>query len=445
MLSRPAPLPDELDRGYLGRVMRFNGVRAEKEMLSLMYRQFELEHLTRFERSPIEALSRMAGLTTEQFTQQHSTLPLRRAVTSFLPDLPHGCGARRTMLYNSGMLTARSGAYFCPACVKADIEFHGVAYWRRELQIPGRLWCAKHATPLHYEEAEAAFLGSPAQWLETAEAVPDSLLDKSIDDAYVNQFQEICAGVMVRDKPLAVKFVSAALRRRAESKGLETVRDRGRRPLLSDFIRDTFPREWLATVYPELVDKLTGHTMVKVDGVLFMGSSASSVWPYLLAAAVLYDDADEALNELFNAKETAVIARRRTVSLPSALNKDELSVHYVEHRGRCAAIAKELGVSVSTMKSRLQAEGLPDLTGSRDGSKRRDLAVTAFFLEERSLAQSAEIGGLSVAEMEALVRQVGLNFRATLQTMWPEKRKKSRQPRALKGMSPVAASLVSHA
>lgn len=103
------------------------------------------------------------------------------------------------------------------------------------------------------------------------------------------------------------------LRRRAESKGLETVRDRGRRPLLSDFIRDTFPRDWLATVYPELVDKLTGHTMVKVDGVLFMGSSASSVWPYLLAAAVLYDDADEALNELFNAKETAVIARRRTV------------------------------------------------------------------------------------------------------------------------------------
>lgn len=441
MLTRPAPLPDELDRGYLGRVMRINGIRSEKDMLAAIFKQFELDQLSRFERAPIEALSKMAGVSTERFTQQHSTLPLRRAVTSFLPDLPHGGSTRRTMLYNSGMLTARSGAYFCPTCVKADVEFHGVAYWRRELQIPGWLWCAKHRTGLHYSENEAAFLGSPVQCLGRADIVPDRLLKESIDDGPVNRFLEICSGLMVRDKPLGVKHVSALLRRRAESKGLETVRYRGRYPLLSDLIRDTYPNDWMATVYPEVVGKVTGQTMVKVDGVLFMGSSASSVWPYLLAIGALYDDADEALNDLFNVKVSVAIAKRQRRIAVRSLSREVLLENYAKHKGRCSAMAKELGLSLSTMKSKLRVEGLPDLTGSRGGCKKPNLAAYAFYIEKKSLTESAQIGGLTMVEMEALIREARLEFQVALRTMWPERQEPARQMKTRKGLSPVAASL----
>lgn len=440
MLIRLTPLADELDRGYLGRLMRINGIRAEKDMFALMFNQLDLANLSRFERAPLEALSRMAGLTTEQFTQQHSTLPLRRSITSYLPDLPHGCGKRRTLLYNSGMLTTRSGAYFCPLCVKADINFHGVAYWRRELQIPGRLWCDKHEIPLQYVATEAAFLTSPFNWLEKSEKVPEALVDRSICDRYVNRFLEICEGMIVRDKPLEVRFVSAALRCQAERRGLETVRDRGRYPLLSDVIRDSYPREWLTTVYPDLVNKVTGKTMVKVDGVLFMGSSSSSVWPYLLAAGVLYDDADEAQNALINASTAVSVSKRRSGPVAQLLKSEELLGQYVRHKGSHSSLAKEQGVSLSVLKSRLAAEGLPDLTPSRDRSKRKDIAVIAFYLEEKSLAQSCQLGGLSMTEMESLIRRSSLDFQKALRMIWPEKGIYRRSERAMKGLSPIAAT-----
>ena len=79
MLVQPAPLPEEMDRGYLGRIMRINGYRSPKDMVEAIAMHFGEEGRTRRELTTHELLSRMAGMTTEHFAQRHTTMPLRRA------------------------------------------------------------------------------------------------------------------------------------------------------------------------------------------------------------------------------------------------------------------------------------------------------------------------------------------------------------------------------
>lgn len=150
MLVQPAPFPEEMDRGYLGRIMRINGYRTPKDAVEAIATHFGEEGRSRREVTTHELLSRMAGMTTEQFAQRHTTMPLRRGITSYLPDLIHGSEERKSLLCISGTLRKYPAAFFCKDCVKADIHFHGASYWRRDLQTPGQMWCPKHMTPLHF-------------------------------------------------------------------------------------------------------------------------------------------------------------------------------------------------------------------------------------------------------------------------------------------------------
>lgn len=420
MLIRPAPLPDELDRGYLGRGMRINGIRAETEMLNAMFRQFGLAHLKQNERAPLEALSKIAGLSTETFARQHSTLPLRRAITHYFPDLPHGSEQRRTLLYFSGMSAARPKSYFCPRCVKADIDFHGVAYWRRELQIPGRFWCPKHSIALLYANNKAAFLTSPAQWLDAAEEVPSLLVDVSSSDRFVNRFLEICMGLTVQERPLPTRSVSQTLCDEAERLGLKTMRSFMHGPLLSDVVRDAFPYDWLKIFFPDLVNKAAGKIFFKVDGVLHARYRVKSVWPYLLAAAVLYDDSDSALDALVNAPRNAANPRTLHDHGFQRFKRESLLADCISHMGKHSDIAKSKCASASVKSQELNDEELPDLTSSQEWRKRKDLAAIAFYIERKSVAESAQIGGLSITEMESIIRHCAPELKKTLTMMCAE-------------------------
>ena len=198
MLVRPSPLPDELDRGYLGRVMRINGFSSEKDAIECMVRMFGLEHLTQHERSRLELLALMAGQSSEHFAQRHSTVPVRRAITSFLPDLPHGSLTRRTLLSVSGLTSMRPGAYLCRSCVAADLKSRrGISYWRREHQIPGLLWCPQHQHALGYVDSEEAFLMSPAHCVEDADLLPESWVVQYQSNTGIARFLEIVSGLGV--------------------------------------------------------------------------------------------------------------------------------------------------------------------------------------------------------------------------------------------------------
>lgn len=428
-LIRLSPMPQELDRAYLGRIKHANGFGNEEETVKAIAQHFGLDGVSRRERSCLELLGLVAGQSSEAFVCSHSTLPIRRGITSRSPELAHGSLEGRGVLYTSGTALARPGAYFCVECAQADVQFHGISYWRRDLQLPGRLWCQFHDTPLFYVEDEGAFSSAPSTLLDRAEQVPIAWVEEAKDSEFVQRYLDIVAGLLVHPRPIDTRSAAYALRQRAICLNLQRRGGPVKRPLLSDLIVESFPREWLATVFPPLLQKSPQQLLRQVDGALYMNTSVSSVWSYVLAASVLFDSADAALNALFSGAVSASRSAVRTKQMPEISESDLLSA-YIRFEGSHAEISRSIGLNRKATTRRLHSMGLPALGMCTHSQPIR--AARAFYLERKSHAESAKSGNMSPDEFDQLLRSGGPNLVGALKEMCLEQSSSSKDSRRAK-------------
>jgi hypothetical protein len=421
--------------------MRTNRFQTEKESVFAMATRFGMACKSRRELSCLELLSLTGDKSLEAFAQEHSTIPLRRGVTSAMPNLPHGSPTRRSLLCNFGMVAVREGAYFCATCASEDLSNHGVGYWHRTHQIPGQLWCHDHLTPLHYKKTDDAFLLSVSSNLKSSSVVPDDWALAAMNNKFVARYMGVAAGLIKRNSPLDVKFVSRALRNQASKKGLNTVAAPVKnKPLLSDLIQESFPTFWLTNVAPSVVGKVKGQILNRVDGVLYLATSASTVWHYILAASVLYESADDALQGLISAKaDFSEVNRPRKRHSYKDLDPKALTAVYVECNGHHALVAERLSLPIHRASAVLRAAGLPNLMGDSPKSKSFRAAADALYIQRKSFDESARIGGLTATEMSDLVRHSAAPFRSTLTAMSDRKEKRGTGVKRTKGFMPQEA------
>lgn len=405
MLLRPSLMDDEMDRGYLGRVKRLNGFRDKRETTDAL-RAWDVGLRGNVGRvATTELLCHCAAVSLETFSNSHMTLPWRRAITPFHPEIAHGSAEAASIHRISGFRLARGGAYLCPECIAGDHSSAGFSHWRREHQIPGRYLCGRHQMPLRRVENEWAFLEAPAAHLACSVPIAYALMEASCQNPVTKRFNAIGEALMARTAPLPLRSVMRALKRRARALDLQVDGSASRRPLLSDLILDACPTDWLKDVFPAARAKRRGMRHHQLDGVLYLSNAASSVQAYLLASAVLFESPDEAIGAFIaeNASDPPPV-RRRSKNAPAMKSLREA---YVAAEGRYSAVAVRCETSLAIARARLERMGLPNLVRGRAQRDFRNAAV-AFYRQGLPLAEAAAIGGVPCADLEALVREAGV-------------------------------------
>jgi hypothetical protein len=313
----------------------------------------------------------------------------------------------------TGMRLARPAAYFCVECIGSDQEIYGMSYWRRDHQLPGVTSCAEHRTALRYVDDAKAFLEAPSRFEANSHLVDEAWAQSDLEHSGIQRFLAISRQLINLDKPIDVKTARVVLRERASSRELCTHAYGTKKSLLSDQVLADFPKDWLATVFPALADKTPGAQLNQVDGVLYLSTSASSVTPYILACSVLFDSADEVLRAVSVAPTALRGTRRRQ---PIALIDDsELRSSYVRARGQYKAVMTDIPAGKRIVLARLRELGLPDLSSTDNHSVL--VSAISFFLDKKSLAESAAQGGIGLEKFEDIIRQSGGSLTALLMEM----------------------------
>lgn len=417
-ITRLAAFPDELDKGYLGRTMLANRWQSEKEAMRAISNYFGLGQLPRSEMSALELLSMTAGISIEPFACLHSAIPYRRSITSYLSNVPHGSRLRRSLWCNWGMTNLQPDAFFCRECIAEDTRRHGVSFWHRSHQIPGRYWCELHGTSLCVTGQADAFLSPPARVTDQYDAFPLQTTLKWANNANIKAFLSIAEGLAVRERPLDVKAVASVLKQLATGKILTHIPTGvAKQGLLSDLVYESFPHQWLERIVPSISAKQSGQVFRRIDGVFAMSNGSSSAWVYILAATVLYESADDALQALGSTISFESKGPRKSRPAKRCLDTNALVSAYIDCQGRHSLVSERLGLPLQLVKAKLQLAGFPNLITSRSSSKEPRAAADAYYLHGKDFDESARIGGLTTNEMARLLATSACNFKGVLKAM----------------------------
>jgi hypothetical protein len=403
MLMRPVPLPDELGAGYLGRFMLYNGIGEARTAVMMMMRSSSRQPHGSIGHSYCPArivtlLAEMAGSETEDFVRDHTTLAMRcmrePALGTAWPNT--SAAARNHINWSSAMRPTRIGAYFCAGCVHEDIDVHGMSFWRREQQLPGLYWCAKHDQTLRKVTAIDAFFNSPSRFIDDYEGVDKVWVGRVRRNPSVDRFSAISSALLSRKQPLDEGVISRVARARAIELGLITHASAVAVYQVSEFVRRRFDTEWLSLVVPETADSAHAAFCPQIDPAVSGHPSRLPLNSYALVFAALFEDSDSAITALLNSGQ---VAKAETPPKLVRFNPtdEEIRMAYIQCVGSHMEVAKRLGISLHTARRRLTEQGLPAQMSTRrsfPALKRR--AFDVFNLGESSGGTSKDGGRTKV-------------------------------------------------
>lgn len=412
----PIPFEDELHSSYFGRIITLNtlpigptySLRALRALLSA---SDAIDQSTQI----IELLAFAANMPLTNFVREHTLLPYRRSIASYKPDTMHGDPVDPGLLRLSATRAARPGAYFCDVCVEDDRKIRGMSYWRRTHQLTGMYICMEHRRALRYTEKENAFLLPPSAFLETSHLIAEDWVNAVNANAAVGRFLALSVALSSSAKPFELKHIRPLLAAKARECGISVYGKVSEgKALLSDTVLATFPTEWLDAILPGISAKQPGQLLNQVDGVLYLSTCASSMTAYLLAISILFSTPSAALAALASAAENHKVEKRET---RKGLDPERLRQEYVRSGGAHSDVSKEMGEPLWLVKGELASLGLPNL--KMRVQKSLVEAAAYFYLDGKSMDDSAKKASVPLTDLERIVRLAGAELSAALKQILP--------------------------
>lgn len=293
----PGLLPEELLNGYRGRLRLPNGLR-DGVHVNAWLNGLEFGSPRQIARvKPFVALvAKHNRSTTYEIVVRHTLWPFTAAVgrvsdPAAVDDLAYERSARTAM-----MRTVRPHAWFCQACVEEDLDFWGLSYWRRSVQLPGAVWCDKHLSPLCFTSLGAMDSGPPHHFLDGAESADSSRVEEAQSNPFVRSFVEICAGILDAGLVLHRGRCADAIWDRSSDLRTASPGPAFARELVSRAL-ECLPHWWLQVAFPK-INWSRPEAVMLFTSVFGSSSYPASSSSMALAASLMFTSSDEALAAL---------------------------------------------------------------------------------------------------------------------------------------------------
>jgi hypothetical protein len=178
----------------------------------------------------------------------------------------------------------------------------------------------------------------------------------------------------------------------------------GNKRTLSDLIIEQLPEDWAIKHFPDLIKKQRGAYLSSFDDILRPNSNGKSCMNTLLAAAVLFENADEAIYELTQHQYQPPPAFKPSISNETILET------YIKHQGNVRQVASELNRHYGFILEKTAKLGLPALTRLDPVT----LSAIKAFYNGDDFSSLINKPGINVEKFASVIRTSGARFSSTM-------------------------------
>ena len=296
--------------GHVGRWRQFTGFGKCERLLSRVAPASEC----RPRQAIVGAIAGAARIALDQYIHLHTLWPFE---TFHTQPATFSCTWVKSKVERARVecLPVRPGAYLCSKCVKEDDGYWGYSYWRRDHQMPGRMWCQKHPEErLRVVHHRHAFSRLPGNWERAGQSARLSYPEHLKSHPHIHRFHKAADAMLDAGPRWTSGIVGGVLRVRAQAAGIAIPSSRSSSTTgvpFRAFVLERIPQEFVDLIRPDR-QMISGNGAVNwFDGPPVPAPPCEVSVDCALLIALLFENVEEAFSEFANKA-----ARARVPILP---------------------------------------------------------------------------------------------------------------------------------